>query len=309
VNVLCSYSQIGEINANMTGLLATETGNTTPFTVHSDSAPTVYLTGNPPPEAKVTRDFERATSLLYATNPMNGHTDVITKYMADPVGERILHMVTADPKRTPTFTLFADENYFLFPGAPNCNSACVTQQPKFAWNHGDVQSDIVTTWLGMVGPGVRNLGVDGAVWSDHTDIRPTVLSLVGLSDDYAHDGRVLSEVLDPAALPPGIAGNRSGFEHLSSVFKQLDACVGQFGLDSLVVSTRALKSGTNDDTQYTNLESKLASLGAQRDVVARKIVSVLEAAEFTGTPLGASTVSSLVKSANKLLKAMHKLAS
>ena len=26
------------------------------------------------------------------------------------------------------------------------------------------------------------------VWSDHTDIRPTLLDLVGLQDDYVHDG-------------------------------------------------------------------------------------------------------------------------
>ena len=47
VTVPCTYSQIGEINANLAGLLATQQGITTPFNVHSDSAPTVYITGNP----------------------------------------------------------------------------------------------------------------------------------------------------------------------------------------------------------------------------------------------------------------------
>src|SRR5919197_2202936 len=38
----CTYSQIGEVNGNLAGLLATQKGNTTSFTVHSDMAPTVY---------------------------------------------------------------------------------------------------------------------------------------------------------------------------------------------------------------------------------------------------------------------------
>src|SRR5947209_3749852 len=47
VNIPCTYSQIGEINANMAGLLATQQGITTPFKVHSDAAPVGYITGNP----------------------------------------------------------------------------------------------------------------------------------------------------------------------------------------------------------------------------------------------------------------------
>jgi hypothetical protein len=45
----------------------------------------------------------------------------------------------------------------------------------------------------MVGPGVQRLGRDDAVFSDHTDVRPTMLALLGLKDSYVHDGRVLSE--------------------------------------------------------------------------------------------------------------------
>ncbi|HEX7975396.1 MAG TPA: hypothetical protein VF498_13390, partial [Anaerolineales bacterium] len=75
VNTPCTYSQIGEINANMAGLLATQQGVTTPFRVHSDSAPTVYITGNPARDAAVTRTFERASGQLTALNPLTGQTD------------------------------------------------------------------------------------------------------------------------------------------------------------------------------------------------------------------------------------------
>ena len=95
---------------------------------------------------------------------------------------KALHMITADPQRTSTLTTFADPDYFLFAGAPNCNSACVTvptTPPTFAWNHGSIDPEIATTWLGMVGPGVRHNGEDNT-WADHTDTRPTMLSLLGL---------------------------------------------------------------------------------------------------------------------------------
>ena len=39
------------------------------------------------------------------------------------------------------------------------------------------------------------------IWSDHTDVRPTILSLVGLKDDYVHDGRVVTEALEVFAVP------------------------------------------------------------------------------------------------------------
>src|SRR5256885_415036 len=64
VNVPCSYSTVSEVNANLTGLLATQQGITTPFTVHADMSPTIYITGNPARNAGVTRTFGRALSKL-----------------------------------------------------------------------------------------------------------------------------------------------------------------------------------------------------------------------------------------------------
>jgi hypothetical protein len=287
----CTYSQIGEINANMAGLLDTQQGITTPFNVHSDSAPTVYITGNPARTDTVTRTFERGVGNLTAANPITGNTDTLTKYLADPVEMKLLHMVTADPARTPTFTMFADPNYFLFPGAPNCTSACVTVVPKFAWNHGTVSPDINTTWLGIVGPGVQKLGVNNSVWSDHTDIRPTMLELLGLKDDYSHDGRVLFEAINDSALPKVIRQNRSFFTQLAQVYKQINAPVGDFGLSTLQISTKALESNAPNDSTYTSLENLLQSLNGTRDALAGQIIAVLEAAEFGGGHNNASLFS------------------
>ena len=309
VTTPCTYGpgQIGEINTNMAGLLATEQGITTPFKVHSDDAPTVYITGNPARTDPVTRNFERATGQLTAVNPYTGNTDTLTKFLADPVEMKILHMITADPARTPTFTMFADPNYFLFAGAPNCNSPCVTINPGFAWNHGDVQPEITTTWLGMVGPGVDQTGIDSTTWSDHTDIRPTIMTLLGLKDDYGHDGRALVEDLTGYAQPSAVKKS-SSFVALAQIYKQLDACVGQFGLKTLSVSTRALEGGSSsDDSTYTNLENQLASFGSQRDALAAQMISLLEGAEFNNQPFSDSQAQSLISQGHALLNHVNSL--
>jgi hypothetical protein len=217
-------------------------------------------------------------------------------------------MVTADPYRTPTFTMFADPNYYLYAGAPNCTSPCVREEAGSAWNHGDVSPDINTTWLGMVGPGVRNLGVDGSVWTDHTDIRPTMMALLGLKDDYRHDGRVMLEFLHDSALPQTLRANRATLERLGAVYKQLDASVGAFGLASLKASTRALESNDPNDATYTSIEAQLQALGSQRDDVATAISSVLEGAEFNGQALNEQQAKSLIDQAQGLITRMNNLA-
>src|SRR6266516_4424686 len=307
VTTPCTYSQIGELNANMAGLLATEQGVTTPFKVHSDSAPNVYITGNPARDAPVTRAFDRGVGKLTAVNPMTGNTDTLTKSLADPVEMKILHMVTADPARTPTLTMFADPNYFLFAGAPNCTSPCVTENPAFAWNHGDVQPDITTTWLGMVGPGVRNIGVDNSIWSDHTDIRPTILALLGLKDDYAHDGRVLCEDLYDWAVPQSLVAHRETLIRLAQVYKQIDAPVGQLGLSSLRVSTKALESNVADDSTYTQLENQLISINGQRDALAAKMIALLENAAFNGQSINQQQARQLISQGKALLDKVNAL--
>jgi hypothetical protein len=301
VTIPCTYSQIGEVNANLAGLLATEEGITTPFTVHSDSAPTIYLTGNPARDAALTRQFDQALGQLTALNPISGNTDTLTNFLADSVEMQFLHMVTADPARTSTLTMFANPDYFLFAGKQNCTSPCVQLGPAFAWNHGDVSPDITTTWLGMVGPGVKHLGVDSTIWADHTDTRPTMMELLGLRDDYQHDGRVLFELLDPHVLPAAVRHNLDALITLAQIYKQLNAPVGALGLTTLQISTQALESNSSGDTTYTQLENQLISITQVRNAVAGQILGILEAAAFGTSGSQASTQSLGVQTVNGLL--------
>ena len=282
VTTPCTYSKIGEVDVNATGLLATQQHITTPFTVHADSAPNFYITGNPAQNAPVTRTFERGVAALTTTNPITGKTEKLTNYLADQTEMKLLHMVTADPARTPTFTMFAKPDYYVYTGAPNCNTACVAEEAAYAWNHGDVSPDINTTWLGMVGPGVQHLGINSSIWADHTDTRPTMMELLGLKDDYQHDGRVLFELLTSKALPDVVRDHLSYYENLARVYKQINAPVGLLGLTSLAVSTRALESNAPGDGTYTQLEKLLQGVTVQRNAIAGRMISILENAEFGG---------------------------
>ena len=299
VSIPCTYTQIGELNANLAGLLATEQGILTPFKVHSDDAPTIYITGNPVRTDPVVRDFAKGLAALTAVNPITGSTDTISQFLADPVEMKLLHMITADPARTPNLVMFADPDYFLFAGAPNCTALCLTENPSFAWNHGDVQSEIATTWLGLVGPGVRRSGIDSATWSDHTDIRPTILALLGLKDDYVHDGRVLVEDMRGDALPSGVRRNPVAFALLAQAYKQINAPVGKLGLVTLAVSTTALKG---DDPTYRTLEDRLSAINKQRDALAAQMIQRLEDAAFAGKSLDWRTTSQLILEAHQLLR-------
>ena len=313
VNTPCTYSLVGEVNGNLTGLLATQQGITTPFTVHADMAPTIYLTGNPVRTASVTRAFGRALGQLTAVNPYSGQTDHIAAALADPIGMKALHMVTADPQRTPTLVMFAHPDYFLFTGAPNCTSPCITvpttpPTSTFAWNHGGIQPEIATTWLGLVGPGVRHLG-DDPTWADHADTRPTMLAVLGLKDSYEHDGRVLIDQLDAWAVSQPLRAHRHTLQRLGEICKQLNAPFGQFGMDALTVSTKAVKSGTaSDDSTYTALSASIGSFTDRRDALAARMKSALDRAAFHDQPIEELEGAALISEAEILLDLLHRVA-
>jgi hypothetical protein len=314
VTVPCHYSLEGEINGNLAGLMATQQGITTPFTVHSDMAPTIYLTGNPSRTAPVTRAFGRGVGALTATNPYTGVNENITAALADPVEMKALHMVTADPQRTPTLTMFAMPDYFLFAGAPNCALPCITvpttpPTQTFAWNHGGIQPEIATTWLGMVGPGVRGQSNDDTVWADHADTRPTMLSVLGLKDNYAHDGRVLTGQLEPNALPHSLREHSRTVRRLGATYKQLNAPFGQFAMSTLAASTKAIRSGTpGDDSRYTSIEDQIASLTSRRDALAALIRTALDGAAFGNTPINENQARDWIAQAQALIVQAEALA-
>ena len=282
VTTPCTYAKIGEVDANLTALLdaVDPTLSATPFDIHFDMAPTFYVSGNPAPGAPTARAYERAAAQLTAVSPITGNTDQLTQFLADPVEMKLLHMVTGDPQRTPTFVMFGNADYFF----QTSGTPTLVEDNGFAWNHGGTNPEIVTTWLGMVGPGVKHSGVDPLTWSDHTDIRPTMLLLTGLLDDYAHDGVALVGSLQDGAVPGQVrgVGERLLFELLAAAYKQINAPVGELGKRTLAASTKAL---AGDDATYAAIEASLGNITSARDALASEIIQALEGATFGGQTL------------------------
>ncbi len=305
----CAHN-VTEVNANLRGLLATQKGNTTPFQVHADMAPAFYLDGNPPPDAAVTRQFERDVGSLTAVNPITGQDERVSDKLVDRVGMDPLHMITGDPLRTPTFVDFLNDDYFGFTGAASCTSPCVTapgswSHSTFAWNHGGYTPDIVRVWAGFVGPGVPRRGDDGT-WVDHTDLRPTVLTLSGLRDDYSHDGRVITEILGAKAVPQSLRAHRETLERLGAAYKQINAPLGRFGLDVIEISDAAVRS--TEEARYVELTGTLQQLGAERDALADRMRTLLERAELGNAAINEQQAKSLIAQAEALLSVADALA-
>jgi hypothetical protein len=313
---LCSYAtgQIGEVATDIHGLLSLQTGDTASF-YSQPQGEAVYATGSSN-TVTTTRQLERDFGSITMVDPYDGsNPEPVAKWLVDPTAEQLLHFVDADPNRTPSFTVwpnpdvfFASGNSDSCPAGTTAATAAVNCNPLnsgFSWDHGYYAPEVDTTWVGLVGPGVANRGLDGpdstagpnssgnaangtttvpqvsgtGTWADHTDLRPTLLALVGLMDDYTDDGRVLVEDL---TFTPGKTSDPE-YLPLAVCYKQLNSSVGQFGTNVLVADTAALKSGSAaDDSQYQSFLTSLQQLGTSRDQQASIIKQTLFNAEFNG---------------------------
>jgi hypothetical protein len=307
----CPANQIGEITTNLKGILP---AGEPAFDLHFDDAPTIYVNGQPTRTDPAVRKLERDAGALTAVDPYQGGQTVnLTERLADTVEENTLHMINADPKRTPTFTLFGNADYFFqASNSSTCGTPTLTLcvDPKFAWNHGDYQDIIANTWLGVVGPGVQNDGVDNNVWTDHVDVRPTMNAILGLGDDYVNDGRVITQILSNKALPDQLQQHGNTTDDLGAMYKQINAPFGKFGLDTLVASTAALKQPDTPagNLKYDQIETTIANLTFQRNALAGQIRAALNAAAKGTAQIDESNAKDWISQGQALLDAGASLA-
>ena len=310
VNIPCTYgiNGVGELEYDLT-LAVANAGVKTAFTFHTDDAATTYVQGNPDPSSATVRTLEKTMAMLNTVNPQTGVTESLLGTglgtslqgaIVDKTGQKLLHMSSAsDPNRDPTFTFFGDPNFF-FTGTGSLSPIVGT---GFAWNHGDIQPEIARTFIGMVGPGVRPIGVTQPTdfFTDHTDVRPTMMYLLGLTDDYQHDGRVVLEMLDPNTLSGTLHAHSHTLLELGQIYKQINAPFGSLAQSTLTVSTYAIESTSQGDTIYTNLENRIASWTAQRDALATQIKQLLSQAQFSGLAINEQQAKQLISSSQTLL--------
>ena len=320
VTVPCTYAKgtIGEVDVDLTGLLKEQfPKETTAFSVHADSAPNFYVNGKPGAGAAVARQLERDMGAIVAPDPYAnndaGATVPLTHYLADQVEEAVLHMNTGDPNRLPTFTDFANPAFYISTGPSTCpattasetatSDPCVVINPQYAWNHGDIAPEINTNWLGLVGPGVTARGVDAKTWADETDVRPTMMALLGLHDDYVSDGRVLVGDVSRALLPGAYSSGKQFGQllELENAYKRVNADVGAFAVATLTASTLALESRSHGDEVYRAIERGIARLGSERDALAARISEALYDLEFEHQAIASDAAQQWTNQANALI--------
>jgi hypothetical protein len=291
----CPANQIGEVNLNIKAKLP----GAPAFQVHRDSAPAFWVNGQPARTDSTLRNFERSVFGLQSVDPyLSPVSAPVFSRIADTVEEKTLHMMTSDPARTPSFTAFGDPNYFVTDAGPSCGSnPCIDYH--FAWSHGDIQKQIANTWVGFVGPGIATNGIDSDTWTDHVNVRPTMLSLLGLKDDYGHDGRLLFEALTTKATPQALIAHRETARRLAAIYEQVNAPFGQFSMDTLTASTRAVRS--TDESVYGAIETAIENLTTQRDALAGQIKAAFDAAAFDDQALNEQQAKAWIDQAQSLL--------
>jgi type II secretory pathway pseudopilin PulG len=324
VTVPCNYpaGTIGELQANIKGLLAGTPSATTQFDPEPQGL-AMYVHGQPAADDPTVRQLERDTARM--TNPLDPYSGVanepITKYQAGALEQRVLHMQTADPLRTPTYTLFPKPDYFFSTSGPN-----VSINSSFAYDHGYYSPNIDVTWAAMTGPGVARRGVDGpqpaegnqahdpesnntvpqaskvGTWVEEADLRPTMLYLAGLRDDYQSDGHVISQAL--SRVPFSLAATSL----LAKGYDQINSSVGALATDTLLADTKALASGSaSDDSSYLAEQRALRRLADDRDRAATRIKEMLADAAAGRTPRLGELLSGLFAEQELLFRA-HRLA-
>lgn len=297
--------QLGESTIKLDTLVpptGSSTLGTPPYFTLADSAPDFYAEqpgapGAPAQSSTAVRALERTLTSQQVPNPYTGAQEPLLNYAADQTELAALHMVTADPQRTPTVTGFAPGQDYVeaktnATANTDCGSATTVScsNAQYGYVHGDYAPETNTTWAGFAGPGVANLGTT-TQFTDHVDIRPTLLALVGLTDDYASDGRVITEITTPGTLPASAATSTA--TQLGTLLKQLNSPTYNsaegandgFGPATLVADTEALKSGNaSNDSTYTDVTGRIATITAQRNAVVSDIQARLTAAD-SGTPI------------------------
>jgi hypothetical protein len=331
VTVACNYAsdksdplhpinRIGELAANIKGLLSTTPSATTLYDVDAQGA-SLYVRGRPAANDPTVRQLERDTAAMTADNPYSGaQNEQIAQYQAGAVEQRILHMQTNDPLRAPTYSIFPVPDYFFGTSGPN-----VTTNNGFAYDHGYYSPNIDVTWVAMNGPGVAVRGVDGpgptggnesqdpnstntvpeastrGTWVEEASIRPTMIYLLGLKDDYQPDGHVITQAL--VSVPPALQAT----EDLATGYDQINSSVGELATDTLIGDTKALASGSSaDDSAFAAEQETLAQLADDRDAAATKIKQTLADAAAGHMPnhgeitSGLAHVKELLNRASKL---------
>lgn len=167
---------------------------------------------------------------------------------------KALFIASAADARFPTLSAFSDAE------ATYVRAPCA---PCTRWNHGTIHPDITDIWLAFVGPGVRPGALD--VYTDHTDVVPTIRALLGLPASTEYDG---------VAITPAFKAQTSAdLLRLRAAFKDVNAPFGAFGTRLLASSTKGVLGGPD---ARAAADARIRDLAAKRDALVGDMRAVLD---------------------------------
>ena len=111
------------------------------------------------------------------------------------------------------------------------------------------------------------------------------------------------------AIPQTLRAHRETLLRLGAIYKRLNASFGRFAIDTLKVSTKALKSGSAaNDSTYTQIEAQIGILTTQRDALASQMKALLNDATFGGHAANEQQAKQLIAQGEQLLEQAKDLA-
>ena len=179
-------------------------------------------------------------------------------------------MVNSDPKRTPSFTMFGDDDFFFQIGNvckgpspdPGVPSASTRASPGTTATRRTRSATPGSAWSGRASTGTASTARRGPITSTCgrrstrcSACRTTTSTTVASSRRSSTTRR--SRRGSTPARRPRISGD---------AYKQINAPFGQFATDTLVASTAALK--TSDALKYDSIEASIANLTSTRNALA-----------------------------------------
>jgi hypothetical protein len=109
----------------------------------------------------------------------------------------------------------------------------------------------------------------------------------------------LVEIISPRQLPDSLRTRRETLLRLATLYKKINAPIGDLAEASLSVSTRAL--ATIDAPTSTQLTQHLQGWTAERNQLAARTKATLPAAEFAGEPISEVEAHALIAAGERLL--------
>ena len=153
-DVACTYpaGSFGELDANVTGLLAAQKNNTTPFSLEDDTAPEFYVTGNPGPDDAVGAEPRTRGRAHHRGQPIHRHHPEDRQLHRRPGrGGDPAH---GERRSGPDADVRDVRQARLLPpvGGPHRRlrrAAACARSTGYAWDHGDYAAEINTNYLGL----------------------------------------------------------------------------------------------------------------------------------------------------------------